>query len=406
MIDDGTSTPYLLMDLDAVSAAHRGLTRAMPDARIHFAVTANPLEAVLRRLYAHGTGFTIASLAELDALRPLGVDAADVLFSHPVKVPAHIEAAAAAGVWRFAVDSISEVDKVAAAAPGSAVYVRLRAEAVDGTGTINHFGIEAEQAARVMRHAAASGLQPYGVTFHIGVTEFNTAVWEAPVAATGQVMRDLLGDGIRLRMLNLGGGMFTGAPGGFRPHRMQITSSISEHLPYPVDLVIEPGRDLVARAGAIVTTVIGTAFRAGQWWAHLDVGVGNGAADVAHRFLCVASDSRSSPGRRRWQLAGPSGGHRDVVGVDVHLSADLRAGDRVFLHSAGAYSIPAVRFPALTPRYGSFSDVGGVPPGASLTRPRSDRVYLGDDPEWVYLGQRWRDAMAAAQAHQGNQAGR
>ena len=65
-------------------------------------------------------------------LQALGVDPAEVLYSNTVKPASHVAAAHEAGVWRFAVDSEGELDKIAADAPGSsAVYVRVR---VDDSG--------------------------------------------------------------------------------------------------------------------------------------------------------------------------------------------------------------------------------------------------------------------------------
>ena len=92
----------------------------------------NPDRAILSCLAKEGCRFEVASIGELEVLRSIGVDPVDVLYSNPVKPPAHVAAAHKAGVWRFAVDCEAELRKVARHAPGAAVYVRLRVDDRDG----------------------------------------------------------------------------------------------------------------------------------------------------------------------------------------------------------------------------------------------------------------------------------
>jgi ornithine decarboxylase len=121
------AAPFLALDLAVVEAACARLQRALPRVGIHYAVTCNPEPALLARLAAIGSGFEIASLAELASLVALGIDPRRVLSSNPVKHAAQIAGAWRLGVDRFAADSRCELAKLAAEAPGSRVYVRLDA---------------------------------------------------------------------------------------------------------------------------------------------------------------------------------------------------------------------------------------------------------------------------------------
>jgi ornithine decarboxylase len=97
----------------------------------------------------------------------------------------------------------------------------------------------------------------------------------------------------------------------------------------------------VAEAGVMVATVIGLAERRGQRWAHLDVGAFNGlmeALETGNQLRYPIADSRRSERRLPFHLTGPTCDSQDTILFDVPLSADIAVGDRVFIHSAGAYT--------------------------------------------------------------------
>jgi ornithine decarboxylase len=339
------STPYLAMDLDAVSHAYRVLAGALPGVTLHYAVKCNPDPRVLDRLRELGCRFEIASAPELELLGTIGVHPADVLFSNPVKTPAHIAAAHAAGVRRYAFDSTAELDKIGAHAPGASVYVRLstsgNAAQVPSEGK---FGVGVEAAGRLLRDAAGRGLDPHGVTFHVGSQTTDPLAWDAAIESCGRLMDALLEHGIRLRMVDIGGGFpaayveYTPHPAGIGKH---VGTAVERYLPYPVDLVAEPGRALVAEAGTMVATVIGVAERHGRRWVHLDVGAFNGmmeALETGNRLRYPVSDSRSSATVVPHHVTGPTCDSQDTVLHDAPLSASLTVGDTVYIHSAGAYT--------------------------------------------------------------------
>src|SRR5262252_2921699 len=97
-VKDGYDRPFLLIDSNIIREKARRFVAAMPRVRPHYAVKANPDPRVLRTLIEEGAGFEIASIAELDLLLSLGVPAAEVFFSNPMKSRASVEYAAAKGV--------------------------------------------------------------------------------------------------------------------------------------------------------------------------------------------------------------------------------------------------------------------------------------------------------------------
>jgi ornithine decarboxylase len=340
-------TPFLVLDLDRVATAYLGFAEALPGVDVHYAMKCNPDERVLQRLHGIGGRFEIASVAELRALVEVGVDPADVLYSNPVKPAAHVAEAWRAGVRRFAFDGEPELAKLAVHAPGAAVYARLRTalggNTVPSEGT---FGVAGPQAAALLRAAREAGLLPHGLAFHVGSQMLTPAAWDAALRQAGAVLRELATDGIRLDLLDLGGGFparyADAEPPPLASFAGVIAAGIADYLPYrPATLAVEPGRALVAEAGVMVATVIGLAERAGRRWVHLDVGAFNGfmeALESGNRLRFPVTDSRGSARRSPAHLTGPTCDSQDTIMFDVPLSDDLAIEDRVFLGTAGAYT--------------------------------------------------------------------
>ncbi|MER7282931.1 type III PLP-dependent enzyme [Dactylosporangium sp. NPDC000244] len=350
-LDAFPPSPELVIDLDRVAAAYRGFASALPGVDVHYAMKCNPHPEILALLHALGGRFEIASAAELDALAGIGADPALVLSSNPVKPLAHIARQSAAGVWRFAADSEDELDKLAVAAPGAAVVVRLAAHQIrSGVPSEGKFGVDARHAVALLLAARERGLRPYGVAFHVGSQMLLPHAWRAPLRAVGYVMYELAAENVFLHMVNLGGGFPARYAGKIPPladYGATIGAGLAE-LPYPVQAVCEPGRALVAEAGRLRATVIGIAVRGGRRWAHLDVGAFNGlmeSLETGNQLRFPVSDSRGGATRDRFHLTGPTCDSQDTIMLDVELSAELRAGDQVYLGSTGAYTtVYASRF--------------------------------------------------------------
>ena len=337
-------TPCLLIDLDTVAQAYAVLADALPVDAIHYAVKCNSEPGILRTLHRLGCRFEVASSPELAELTRIGVEASDVLFSNPVKHPEHVRLAYESGCWRFAADSTAELVKLARYAPGSAVYVRLRTRhrRASGVPSEGKFGVKSQLAADLLRVAASLGLRPYGVTFHVGSQMMRPDAWPHAIAQARAVVDDVATDGIRIEMLDIGGG-FPARYGGGRIDLGEYGRAIERalsHLPYRPTVVAEPGRALVAEAGVLVGTVIGIATRGGSRWVHLDVGAFNGvmeALESRNTLRFPVSDDRGGPAAP-CHLTGPTCDSQDTILFDTSLSSDLAEGDRVFIGTAGAYT--------------------------------------------------------------------
>jgi ornithine decarboxylase len=338
-------SPFLALDLDVVSRSYAALRSALPQIPLHYAVKCNPEPALLARLHALGAGFEVASLTELRLLTALGVDPRGVLYSNPVKPPAHIAGAFGLGLTRFAADSRCELEKLAEHAPGARVYIRL--DAADPTSRVplaGKFGIDPATAVELLVEARSLGLVPYGLTFHIGSQALDPAAYARAIDLSGAVMRAGRTHGLRLELLDIGGGLparYTEPIPAIATYGRVIAEAVGR-LPYPVEVVAEPGRALVAEAGVLATTVIGVAERGGRRWVHLDVGAFNGMMETLEtRRELIFPLAWSHRGPRRLvpcAVTGPTCDSEDTLFLDVPLPADLRVGDRLYILTAGAYT--------------------------------------------------------------------
>jgi ornithine decarboxylase len=247
---------------------------------------------------------------------------------------------------------VGELRKLATHAPGSAVYVRLRVD--DSTSTFplsRKFGADLEEAHALLLQARELGLRPYGVTFHVGSQCGTTIAWRQAIAAAGRLMAGLLADGVRLEMLDLGGGFPAryGSAGDGVPSLVDIAGTIFaalDELPYrPPMLTAEPGRHLVAESAVLVAEVIGREVRGGENWVYLDVGAYNGLMETLQtgnqwRFpLWTSRADHDRVPHETFTVTGPSCDSSDTMFYGVELPSTIDVGDRVYIGSTGAYTL-------------------------------------------------------------------
>ena len=343
-------TPALVCDLTTVADRYRRLTAALPEVGCHYAVKCNPSPEVVRLLAGLGADFEVASYGELQMLRDLGIDPANVLYSNTVKPAAHIAAAAEAGLWRFAFDSESELHKIARHAPGSAVYVRLRVDDSASHFPLSRkFGADAPVARALLLLARDIGLRPYGVTFHVGSQCGTPTAWRQGIAAAGRLMGRLETDGVRLHMLDLGGGLpasYRDRVPGVGDFATAIRAALGDLLPYRPPLVVaEPGRHLVAESAVMIATVLGREIRGGEDWLHLDVGAYHGLMETQQTVeewpypLWSSRWDHATAPRIPFTVTGPTCDSSDTMFYGTLLPATLDVDDRIYIGSAGAYTL-------------------------------------------------------------------
>lgn len=342
------ATPVLVVDLDRVRANYQALSASFPTARIHYAVKANPSPEVLRALVPLGCHFDVASIREVRAALAAGACAGALSFGNPIKRPADIAEAWARGVRTFAVDSDAEVTKVARYAPGASVVCRLRVENAGAEWPLSaKFGCDPDEADAVLLHALRCGLDPLGLSFHVGSQQTDPGQWEPAIAASRAVFARMQAHGAPLRLLNLGGGFpaaYRRPIPGLPAYATAIAASLRRHYGSDLpDLILEPGRGLVGDAGVIETEVLLVATRGAQErrrWIYLDVGKFGGLAEtIGEAIQYPILSCRPGPVGPA-VLAGPTCDSLDVLyeSACYELPSDLDVGDRLRIGSTGAYT--------------------------------------------------------------------
>ncbi|MGE5239507.1 MAG: type III PLP-dependent enzyme [Chloroflexota bacterium] len=333
--------PYLLIDGEVVREKVSVIGKNIRNARVFYAVKANPDVEVLRFVNGLGIGFEIASEGELDILASLGVDASRIITSNPIKTFKFLERAASYGIAYYAYDSVPEVEKMARYLPGANVYVRLSVPNEGSEWPLSKkFGVELDEALDLLVSAAERGLNPVGITFHVGSQCTNIYNWYTALDKARQLWEMAEERGVRLRMLNIGGGYpirYTKTVVDIETIDRKIDTVLSQKFPREIEIFIEPGRAVIGDAGVFVSTVIGKARRGDENWLYIDVGVFNGLMEsVGGIKYTYTVGSRSEP--KRWTIAGPSCDSFDVIDREVELP-EPEVGNRLLILSSGAYTV-------------------------------------------------------------------
>ncbi len=355
------------MDVDRVVENYRHLAGLLPGAEIYYAVKANPAPAVLRALAREGASFDAASIHEIASVLDNGGQPDNISFGNTIKKETDIAAAHDKGIELFAFDAAAELEKLSRAAPSARVYCRLLlTNTGSGWPTSRKFGCDVEMARDLLVAAGEAGLIPYGVSFHVGSQQTDLEQWDIAVARAKLLFTALENAGIKLSMINLGGGMAV-------PYRDEvpslemgcgaIASALTRHFGNRMPRIIaEPGRVLVADAGMIAAEVV-LISRKGygdpKRWVYLDTGKFGGLAETMDECIRyrVVTDRDGGP-TGPVVLAGPSCDETDVLydRAGYEMPLDLAVGDQVRILSAGAYtssyaSVGFNGFPPLAEHY-------------------------------------------------------
>ncbi len=349
LADQRPSTPCLVLDLDVVEERYRSLVAALPATEVYYAVKANPSPGVLARLAALGSSFDVASPTEIRLCLAAGVDPARISYGNTIKKRRDIALAHAAGVRLFVVDSEQELGKVAAAAPGASVLVRVL---VSGDGAdwplSRKFGCHPDMAVDLLVQAGTLGLEPAGVSFHVGSQQTRPGMWDPALERAAAVLRQARAAGVPVDTVNIGGGFparyATGVP-DISAYGTAIGAALARHLSdLPLRVLCEPGRYVVGDAGVLraeVVLVSRKGYGDEHRWVYLDVGRFGGLAETegeAIRYPMVTSCDGGPVGPVI--LAGPTCDSVDVLyeRSRYELPLTLSEGDTVDILAAGAYT--------------------------------------------------------------------
>ncbi|MBL8497814.1 type III PLP-dependent enzyme [Nitrosomonas sp. JL21] len=336
----GYQRPFLLVDSNIIRQKARRFKAAMPRVHPHYAVKANPDQRVLKTLIEEGVGFEIASIAELDVLLKLGVPAAEIFYSNPMKSRAYLEYAAAHGVEWYVIDSIEELRKIVSVKADAKMYLRIDTPNIGSDWPLaGKFGTHLADINEIIIEAVKLHADLAGVTFHVGSQCRNPQNWRVGIERAKKVFADMQNAGLDPRLLNIGGGYpvrHTKPIPSIETIADVINEAIAD-LPNNVHVMAEPGRYLVSDSAYFVCRVVGTATRNGKRWMYWDAGMFGGIIEMTEGLRYeILTDRKGAD--IPWSIAGPTCDSVDILMHDVMLPKDLQEGDFIYIPNAGAYT--------------------------------------------------------------------
>lgn len=339
-LEQGYEQPLLLIHGDTLRAKARRFRQALPRVTPHFAVKSNPDPQVLALLHSEGVKFEIASREELDDLLALGIPAAQVFYSNPIKSEAYLAYAARSGVEWYVVDSLEELEKVQRIKSDAKVYLRIHSSNEGSHFQLSEkFGAYPGDIKAIIDRATELGTDLAGATFHVGSQCTNLENWRVGIRQARRVFNEMIAAGHNPRLLNLGGGypVDLSSPAPSIETIAEVINAELEAFPPEIKVIAEPGRYLVADAGIFVCQVIGSTQRQGKNWLYLDAGFYGGLIELKDGLEFKIHTNRQAP-LVPWTLAGPTCDSADICSDSQLLPKDLRAGDFLYIQNAGAYS--------------------------------------------------------------------
>ncbi len=355
-------TPCLVVDLETIAEAYDTLHWHLPLAKIYYALKANPAPPIIAMLAQKGSNFDVASRSEIELCLEHGIDAGRLSFGNTIKKEKDIAFAYEAGIRYFAFDSEDELLKLARSASGARVFCRILVSSTGAEWPLSRkFGCAPEMAFELLRKARALGLSPYGISFHVGSQQTDVAQWSGAIQSAARLFSLLAEADINLRLINIGGGFpahYRGEVPAIEDYARAIMEAITRDFGNDLpEILVEPGRSLVADAGVIESEVVLISRKTAsedRRWVYLDVGKFNGLAETMGESIKYRIET---PGRNGPSgpviLAGPTCDSADILyeETEYRLPLSLEIGDKVGILSAGAYtaSYASVGFNGFSP---------------------------------------------------------
>ncbi len=347
---DRHESPFLVVNLNIIRTKYEELRKYFKFAKIYYAVKANPAPEVIELLRDLGSCFDIASIYELDRVLSLGVSPDRISYGNTIKKVRDIRYFYERGVRLFASDSESDIRNLAREAPGSRVFCRILSEGAETADwpLSRKFGCHPDMAIDLVMLARELGLNPCGISFHVGSQQRDIGVWDSAIAKVRYIFDYLKGEGVKLSLINMGGGF----PASYisKTNPMEVYSDeICRYLEedfgddFP-EIILEPGRSLVGESGVLVSEVVLVSQKSSMGvdkWVYLDTGKFNGLVEtwdesIRYPLYCESRGEMTED----FIIAGPTCDSQDIMYEYFRnpLPSYIKAGDRVYWFSTGAYT--------------------------------------------------------------------
>ncbi len=326
------------------------------DHLVCYAVKANSNLAILKLLADHGAGFDIVSGGELDRVLAAAPKAVKrVVFSGVGKTPDEIDEALRAGILQFNVESEEELDLLAERARKLKTRARFalrvnpdvfaETHPYISTGLREHkFGIDIRRALAIYKRAAANRwLEPSAVSVHIGSQIRSADPFGAALERVSALVRQLARIGIEIRAIDAGGGLgidYHNADFDPAAKVKEYAAALDRSLAgFSGRLLLEPGRFIVAQAGALLARVLHVKKNGTKTFVIVDAAMNDLIRPALYQAHHEIVPVRPSSGKARpVDVVGPVCETGDFFARD-RLLKPVKPGDLIALLDAGAYGM-------------------------------------------------------------------
>ncbi|WP_417413049.1 diaminopimelate decarboxylase [Hoeflea sp.] len=324
------------------------------DSMVCYAMKANSNQAVLKTLAKLGSGVDVVSEGELRRALAAGIPASKIMFSGVGKTVREMDAALAADIYCFNIESEPELEvlNARALAMGKVAPISFRinpdvdakTHAKISTGKKeDKFGISWQRAQAVYAHAASlEGVCVTGIDMHIGSQITDLQPFDDALKLMVELIGVLRADGHTIDHFDLGGGL--GVPyrddNATPPDPDAYGAMVKARLrDLGLKVILEPGRLIVANAGVLVSEVIYIKDGGDKTFVIVDAAMNDlirpTLYEAWHEIRPVKLSAANAP-RIRADIVGPVCESGDYLARDREMSA-LKAGDLIAVGSAGAY---------------------------------------------------------------------
>ena len=358
-------TPFYAYDRTLLRSRVAELRRALPPGiKLHYAMKANPMPAVVGFMAGLVDGIDVASAGELKVALDAGANPQEVSFAGPGKRDAELRQAVAGRVL-VNVESFREVGALAAISSALGLPARvavrvnpdfeLKSSGMKMGGGPKPFGVDVEQIPALLTDIDRAGLVFEGFHLYAGSQSLRAeAICEAQQKSYELAVRLSQHAPQPVRSLNLGGGLgIPYFPGETRldlarvgDHLAQLVHRAKTELPQAA-LVLELGRYLVGEAGVYVARVVDRKVSRGQVYLVTDGGLhhhlaasGNFGQVVRKNYPVAIGNRMDAPLKERVSVVGPLCTPLDLLADRMDLSA-AQVGDLVVVFQSGAYGASA-----------------------------------------------------------------
>ncbi len=344
-------SPLYMYDFDYIENRYKTLKEAFAGKKslINYAVKANSNLSVIQHLAKLGAGADCVSIGEVRRALDAGVDKYKIIFSGVGKRDDEIQEALERDILMLNLESEAEMKRVETVAKtlGKEARISIRVNPnIDpqthpyiSTGLHeNKFGVEIDMAKRMYIYANKSEhLNPVGIHFHIGSQLTNLDPIRESAMIVADLVRSLRAIKIDIKFFDVGGGLGVVYDEEQPIRETDYTAAIFEATKgLDLTLMCEPGRYMVANAGAFFTRVLYEKDNGSKRFVIVDGAMNDlirpSLYDAYHKIEALGAEGEPAPA----DVVGPVCESGDFLGKNVMLPA-LSHNDILVVHSAGAY---------------------------------------------------------------------